>query len=55
MLASLPFVDVTQSRSDILRAFYVPVMSWKANYWMDYVLLQRKQQLQAPASLLSMF
>ena len=54
-LASLPFVDATRSRSSILRALYVPVLSWEANHLMDYVLLQRKPQPQASGFLLSMF
>ena len=44
LVAGMPFVDVTRSRSDILRALYIPWLSSKVNVQGSYVLLQHKPQ-----------
>lgn len=40
-VASEPFVDVTRSKSSLLRAFYVPKLSRRKNFFASYVLLKR--------------
>ena len=41
VLASVPFMDATRSTSSVLRAFYVPKLSKKKNFFASYNLLKR--------------
>ncbi|BDA41987.1 Alpha-1,2-mannosyltransferase ALG9 [Coccomyxa sp. Obi] len=41
-VVSLPFVDATRSTSSLLRAFYVPKLSDKKNFFASYVLLRQR-------------